>query len=191
MTDSLRLFIGMRLTPSRSLRRLIREVSYLGQAFKPVSPEQLHVTLKFLGEVELKRLPLLKQKLDLLRTQFSPQTLEVHGLGVFPKIERPMVLWCGIQPVNKDEPDKLTEMANWLSLELEELGFAPERRAFHSHVTLARIRRKPPAKFFELFKQSQDQDFGTTRQAEIELISSELNPTGAVYHTMHKIVLPD
>jgi len=97
-------------------------------------PEGLHLTLKFLGEVPSDRVLYVTAALQAL-DPFEKFEVEVRGFGFFPNAVHPRVLWAGLEP-----PAGLIDLARRVEAALERLGFAPEDRPFHPHLTLARFR---------------------------------------------------
>lgn len=106
------------------------------RGLSPVPPENLHVTVRFLGDVDEERLP---EVLGALRTGVAavpPGPAEVSGVGAFPTPARPRVVWCGVT----DTAGTLTRLEGAARDALLPLGFPPEDRPYHPHVTLARVR---------------------------------------------------
>jgi len=97
-------------------------------------------------------------------------------VGAFPNVRRPSVLWVGLQ-----NSETLGRIAADLNRELAPLGFAPEERAFQPHLTLLRIRTRPPDDFFALLSEEATTDFGTVPIDEVEYLQSELTPRGSRY----------
>jgi RNA 2',3'-cyclic 3'-phosphodiesterase len=141
-----------------------------------VRDEALHATVKFLGGVEESALPALRAAVaDAIGGAVAP-TAAVRGLGAFPNLKRPRVLWVGI------ECQPLTAIAAAIDRALEPLGFAPEARAFRAHVTLGRVNsmRNWSALEAPLQKHWRD-DFGTCTLAGLIGFRSDLRRDGAVY----------
>jgi RNA 2',3'-cyclic 3'-phosphodiesterase len=149
------------------------------QKVRWVRPENLHVTLKFIGEAA-------PEKLDAIHTTLSTvrysQPIEVHfqGLGFFPNERRARVLFVSIEA-----SPNLTLIAGDVDQGLEKLGFPRETREFTPHLTLARI--EPPGMPRELQAAVQKhaaREFGMLRTQEFHLIESKLKPSGAEYTTL-------
>ncbi len=105
-------------------------------------------------------------------------------LGAFPRAERPSVVWAGFESA-----DSLVRLAEQLESRLRPLGFTADRRAFHPHVTLARIKMRPPEDFFAMLKEHPATDFGTATIDAAELLQSELGPEGPKYTTLARVTL--
>jgi 2'-5' RNA ligase len=92
--------------------------------------------------VDATRVPEIASRLRSAASGVTPFTVEVGGAGMFPSVSRPQVLWVG---VGGDDRPRLLELAARVANELREAGFEPEKRAFHPHLTLGRLRRPPRA----------------------------------------------
>jgi 2'-5' RNA ligase len=141
-----------------------------------VTPANLHVTLKFLGQVAESRVAVLT---DALRAAVAGQRafdVAVRGLGAFPSPTRPRVLWAGLE----DATGGLTALGERVDACCGGLGFPRETRAFAAHVTLGRVRepRRQPALGEALARPA---DFGRLRVECVSLMRSELSPRGARY----------
>ena len=144
-----------------------------------VRPENLHVTLKFIGEVSPTKLDSIRSALSAIRSD-APVDLKFHGLGFFPNENYPRVLWAGL-----DATTNLTTLAGDIDGALESQGVARERRAFTPHLTLARI--EPPGLHEKLRAAIQDnraREFGSFQTREFHLIESKLKPSVAEYTTL-------
>jgi 2'-5' RNA ligase len=141
-----------------------------------VAADNLHVTLKFLGEVEDGRVDPVLEALRAAVAASEPFDLDVRGLGAFPSPGRPRVLWAGIDR----GAQALAAVAGRVEAALTRLGFAPEGRPFAAHVTLGRVRepRRDPALAAALVAGAR-RDFGTVRADCITLVRSQLSPRGA------------
>lgn len=160
-----------------------RNLELLLQLLKPKaqvswSPmDNLHVTTKFIGEWSKERLPELQSALEGARKR-GPMKISIRGLGWFPNPHHPRVLFAGIQA-----PEALQELAAETDQLCGELGIERERKEYHPHLTLARI-RDAETPLFEVKKAIADLpsvDFGTYTADRFHLYLSELRPTGSVY----------
>lgn len=176
MSQSIRTFIAIKIPSTPSLRRIGSKLESLGRAVKVVPSDRLHVTLKFLGETDPKSVPEIERANRLVVEKQSAFELAVCGLGAFPNRRRPSVIWAGLEPANV-----LVAIAEELNAKLELIGFPPEQRTFQPHLTLARIRSKPPSELFELLDQFDAEEFSHTTIESVELYQSELQPSGPQY----------
>lgn len=145
-------------------------------------PENIHLSLKFLGEVEESREPELRTALKQAVGTRRPLTLEITGFGVFPDYHRPRVLWAGITP----EPG-LELLQDGVERAFAPLGFPTEARPFRPHVTLARAARDArPRDFTGLEEILAGLEFGeTVTVAEVDLMQSTLQTEGPVYQVRY------
>ena len=163
-----------------ALRDLIARLQPECRGAKWVRPEAMHVTLKFIGEVDAAKLEPIGAA---LATVHSAQPVDMHfrGLGFFPNERRPRVLWCGVEA-----SANLAELAASVDRALPPLGVAAESREFVPHLTLARFRAEGNSQreFEKLVRAAEEiksYDFGATRETEFHLIESRLKPSGAEY----------
>jgi 2'-5' RNA ligase len=181
-----RLFVALQIPDSirNDYAALIDELRRLDVKAAPkkpkwVRPENLHVTLKFIGNTEPTKLNSIR---DALATVRSPQRIQLHfrNIGFFPNGNRPRVIWGGMEA-----SENLAPLANAVDQQIATLGFPAEERAFTPHLTLARL--DPPAIAPELrsaIERHVARDFGELHTSEFHLIESKLKPTGAEYTTL-------
>jgi RNA 2',3'-cyclic 3'-phosphodiesterase len=184
MSTTLRTFIAVPLNPGARLRPVIARLAAMGRAVKAVDAEQLHLTLKFLGDTEAVQVPEIAAAIRETVADRSTFTLHVRGMGVFPHARRPTVVWAGVEDVGP-----LVEMAGELERRLKSLGFPREKRAYQPHLTLARIRSRPPEDLAELLEQEHRTDFGAVPIESVVYYQSELQPGGAVYAPLETVEL--
>jgi 2'-5' RNA ligase len=164
----------------------LRAVESKSFAKKPrwVRPENLHVTLKFMGHVEPARLDSIRATLAKIHSE-GPVELRFRGLGFFPNARRPRVLWAGTAP-----SQNLAAIAGDVDASLAKLGIPAEQRAFTPHLTLARCE---PSGISEALRAAVERDsardFGELRTIQFHLIESKLKPSGAEYTTLQSFVL--
>jgi len=182
--DQIRSFIAIELPEEikRGLARLRGELEREEHTFvKWVDVEGIHLTLKFLGNIPLKRVAEITNAMEEATQGISPFHLEISGLGAFPDLKQPRVLWVGIG----GDIDKLSSLQQKIDSALASLGFAKEERPFVPHLTLARVRQGALSiqikNFGELvasanFKMSYSFEVGA-----ISLMRSQLTPRGAIY----------
>ena len=150
-----------------------------------VKPGNVHATLKFLGEIPEERLDDIHQGVKNAVQGMAKFTLNLKGLGTFPDMRRPRVIWIG---VDKGK-DNLAQMNERIEEELYKLNFPKEERKFSPHLTIGRV--KSPKNIQELMELVKKTDF-ETEDAEIKevvIMKSKLLPTGAEYTPMRKISL--
>lgn len=135
MTSPLRAFVAVEVAPEihAALVELKREFARSDAAVRWVRDEGLHATLKFLGSVRPETLSELRTRLAEALSACPALTVRVAGLGVFPNLQRPRVVWVGLE-----SPD-LPALARRVETAAAALGFPPESRPFHPHITLGRV----------------------------------------------------
>ena len=177
----MRLFVALDLPDAvrRALGDLIAQLKAKSRAARWVRPESMHVTLKFLGNVESRKLGPVRETLATLHSR-QPVELHFRALGFFPDEHRPRVIWCGIQAT-----PNLFELASATEQALETLGFARESRAFVPHLTLARINStKGVENLVRAADVLKSYDFGSARESEFHLFESVLKRSGAEYQKL-------
>ncbi|HXJ93336.1 MAG TPA: RNA 2',3'-cyclic phosphodiesterase [Terriglobia bacterium] len=148
-------------------------------------PEGLHLTLRFLGEIEQAQAASAIAAFQGLG-RFDPFKVEVKGFGFFPDPRRPRVFWVGLQA-----PASLTELAARVEAALEPLGFPGEHRPFKPHLTLARFDRpQSPAALAEATEGSSVRSFGQFEVSEFFLFESRLRLGGAEYFKLARFPAP-
>ena len=148
-------------------------------------PANFHLTLKFLGDVDEAKVAPIAAALERDLYPFSSFTINAKGLGVFPDLKRPRILWVGLIG------DELNVLASKVERVLIPFGFAAEKRAFTPHLTVGRWRQfKGSSKELgdEIAKWS-GHDFGRSNVGEVILFQSVLEPEGAVYRPLKTVAL--
>ena len=181
----MRVFVAV--NASREERaRLGQASSVLRDAGFPVRwvpTDNVHLTLKFLGEVSEERREELAAAVDGAVAGLGTVRMTVGGFGAFPSLRRPNVIWVGIE-LN----EQLETLQNRLESELAALGFAKETRPFRPHLTLGRTRRgASPSEFAGLDRLAQQISYRDCFEVRaVELMRSRLLPGGAVYDVIHR-----
>jgi len=156
---------------------------------KWVDPYSIHLTLKFLGSVNVDRINEITKVMEESVQGIPPLHLEVKDLGVFPSLSRVQVAWVGVS----GEVDKLSQLQQHLETNLARLGFAPESRPFTPHLTLARLRNQASLdeqqKFGQLIANTRFEATYTIKVDAISLIKSQLTREGAIYSRISLVAL--
>jgi 2'-5' RNA ligase len=146
----------------------------------------MHITLKFLGEVDEAAIPPIVDAARRAVTPFPALKLVIEGLGVFPNHEQPQVVWFGV----KGDTETLREMEKALSSSLAALGFPPEDRPFAGHLTIGRVRSgNARGKIARLVRQYHRFYIGDTVASQVALYESRLTMEGAVYTKLESFPL--
>jgi RNA 2',3'-cyclic 3'-phosphodiesterase len=176
-----RLFVAIAIPDvvRETIAGFLKDMRAIAPQTKWVRPDNLHVTLKFLGETDPQRL---NDIISALRSVRSPQpvSLEFRGLGFFPNEKRPRVLWIGM-----DSSSNLKTLAQDIDQAVHRLGFSLENKTFTPHLTLARFNTPGlPPSLAAAVKQYSSRNFGSLVAKEFHLIESKLKPNGAEYTTL-------
>jgi 2'-5' RNA ligase len=186
--EGVRAFVAVEL-PEAARLALGRLVEALRRAplerLRPVNPEGIHLTLKFLGNVAVSRLPQVMAAMDQAAARAGPMEVELRGLGGFPNLGSPRVLWVGIQ----GDTAQLRALAMALEERLVAAGFPAESRPFAPHLTLARMRDgatpEERRQAGETLQRLAGQEVAALPVTGISLMRSELRPQGARYTLLH------
>jgi RNA 2',3'-cyclic 3'-phosphodiesterase len=177
-----RIFIAIKIESSASFLKILEEIRTClnREKIKWVDPDNLHLTLTFLGDTEEILISKIKAALDNIKSvQFS---LEMNSLGVFKNINSPAVLWVGIMP-NKI----MTDIKNAIDLQLINIGLSLEARVFKPHLTIGRIKSITDKKNLEvLLKKFSNKNIAVQPVTEIILYESILSSEGPTYTIIHK-----
>jgi RNA 2',3'-cyclic 3'-phosphodiesterase len=177
----MRLFVALEIPRAvrDNLATLIKDLRTADPKARWVRPENIHVTLKFIGEASPEKVQFIRGALSGVHSELEVE-LSFRGLGFFPNVKRPRVLWAGI-----NASPNLQSLAGDIDGSLEKLGFPREQRPFVPHLTIARF--QPPRiheKLQSAIAQSSGREFGPLRTREFHLIESKLKPSGAEYTTI-------
>jgi 2'-5' RNA ligase len=190
--QTIRSFIAIELPEAvkTGLQQLQTELTLAQYSFvKCVSPEGIHLTLKFLGNISPQKVAEITRVMEQASQVVSPFQLHITEVGAFPNMRRPRVLWVGI----KGEVDKLTGWQQRIDEGLVPLGFAKEARPFTPHLTLARLRENcspgDRLHFGEMFAKAHVEVNYNFAVTSLNLIRSQLLPTGAVYSSLAEVKL--
>jgi 2'-5' RNA ligase len=154
----------------------------LGGDLKPVERENIHLTLKFLGNVTAAKLEEIKSALT--QVTFPPFSLEIKGAGAFPNLKRMNVIWVGVGE-GWSQVERVYEQTEKL---LHQLGFSRETRAFSPHITVARVKSGQKRDEIGAFLgHLTDESFGTFNVENVRLKQSILSPSGPKYSTLFEV----
>jgi 2'-5' RNA ligase len=165
-----------------------RELKSSRLQVKWVRPENIHLTLKFLGDIDPGDVDKIGRAMSAAAEGFAPFTLAVGSVGVFPGIKRPRVIWVGLN----GQIRTLMELQHTLAENMAAVGFPKEKRQFKGHLTLGRIREaiNPLAirRIIEEYSDLRSEDFTVDRTV---LFKSDLKPSGAVYTRLQQVEFHD
>ena len=185
MREVIRTFIAIELT--EDLQRALADVqaqfkrNRAARSVRWVAPENIHITLKFLGDVDADRMSDLRGALGDACVGIAPFTLTLGGAGVFPNTHRPNVVWIGA----RGQIEVATRLAQRIDDACAALGFVREERLFAPHLTLGRVKRDASPSERQLIGALMENAkigvLGEVRVERVSVMKSELKPTGSVY----------
>ncbi len=177
--ETIRSFIAFDIEEAEVLRELGNAQNMLaetGADLKLVKPENIHVTVRFLGDIRPRQVDEVHGEME--KTDFTPFSIEIEGVGVFPNLGHIRVVWAGI----RRGADELGEIFNQLEPRLRRLGFKPDRRGFSPHLTIARVRSgRNKSELVRRLKEMEDHEFGLIKAECLRLKRSILTPKGPIY----------
>jgi len=175
----LRTFVALEIPQESVLSELVSVQEELKRSqadLRIVGRENLHFTVKFLGEISLAKAREVDERLK--RLDFARVTVTVKGVGAFPNLWRPSVVWAGVSP---EDAGKVIPIAERVIATLRDIG-EQDNRTFQPHVTLARVKSaRNKQSLISILERNADHVFGTTVLTHLKLKSSELKPRGPIY----------
>jgi 2'-5' RNA ligase len=187
VSEHKRLFVGARVSVATAsslagaAETLARRARDAGIDIRWVAPTNYHVTLAFLGNTRVDAIAAVRDALVAAAAGTPQLKLRTARLGAFPHVDKARVVWAGVEDLDRDP---LAALARRVQDNLSALGFG-DRRPFHAHVTLGRVRETRPLK--EVVLPLAEQMFGDTRLDAISLVESETKSSGSAYREVHKI----
>lgn len=178
--NTFRAFIAVEIDDQtkQKISELISNLKKSDADAKWITEDQIHLTLKFLGNICEGDVQKISDALSGVSNNFNSFMINFSGIGAFPNLNHPAVIWLGVDK----GADYLKTLAEGIENELEKSGFAREAREFQPHLTLARIRS--PKNMPELARLAKKTDFISGNDVQIDkliLFQSRLSPKGAVY----------
>ncbi|TKJ30545.1 RNA 2',3'-cyclic phosphodiesterase [bacterium (candidate division B38) B3_B38] len=165
-------------------RKLMREVK---SSVKWVEVANIHTTLRFLGEVPEEKIEQLSKVLPKGGRGIAPFKINIKGLGAFPNLSRPRVIWVGMQA----QGNRMVQLYSQIETLVRDLGFTAERRAFSSHLTIGRIKQlRDQNEWVNAIGKRQELFFGEATVDCFYLFQSILKPQGPEYRKLKKFDLP-
>lgn len=181
----MRSFIAIELSDQirESLAQIQSHLKYSGADVKWVQKDNIHLTLKFLGEIDENKSQQIKAILDEIGKTTEPFDMGIKDIGAFPKIDYPRVVWVGL---DKGAAESKI-LAQSLDDALSKIGFQKETRPFAAHLTLGRVRSpKNKEALKEKITQYAVRSTLYERANHVTLYKSTLTPTGSIYTKLHE-----
>lgn len=188
--QTIRSFIAIPISPTvqKGMALMVRRLAGERDGIKWVPSESLHLTLKFLGEVDNREVPRVCEVLRQCCDGIEPFTLRFSGIGAFPDTSKPRVVYAGVV----EGGESLVAIVSGLEKELATLGFKPEPRDYIPHLTLGRTRggsRRGSPELQERLESHANQGLGQMDVDRVQLVASFLDKTGPTYQVMDTVDL--
>lgn len=185
MPEPIRSFIAFEIGSEEVLRRLAEAQEKLvktGADLKPVNPENIHITMRFLGNIQPAMVDRIHGEME--QVAFTPFDVEIRGVGAFPTIKYARVVWAGIQKGSEE----LRDVFDQLEPRLRNLGFKPDAKGFSPHITIARVRTgRNKAELAHCMNELADYQSGVLKAECLKLKKSVLTPNGPMYSTLKEV----
>jgi 2'-5' RNA ligase len=188
--QTIRSFIAIPVSPGvqSAAKRLINEFKSVDSGIKWVPTENLHLTLKFLGDVDNTEVHEVCKTIRSATAAIDPFELHFRGAGGFPNLEKPRVIYAGVD----DPTGQLVQLVADLETRLAGMGFKPEPRDYTPHLTLGRKRGsggRPDPALIDSIESYSDFELGELVVEEVLLMASFLDKSGPTYQVMDTIEL--
>jgi 2'-5' RNA ligase len=182
MSEKIRSFIAFDIANDLVLSRISSTQTLLRELnldLKIVDPQNIHVTIRFLGSINPKMVERIYEAMQSIN--FEPFHIQLYGLGAFPSLNYPRVVWIGIM----QGADQLKNIFNQLEPQIQALGFPKDPYGFSPHLTIARVRTgRNKVRLTEFVSKKVDFDLGIINADCLRLKRSQLSPRGPTYSTL-------
>jgi len=176
-------FIAIDIDSFQKIIQFENEIKNTDTIVKLVEPENIHITLKFLGDTDVDYIERIEEIIKESVKGFDTFEIQLKGAGVFPNQNYIKVIWIGI-----NNGEQIGTIASDIDDHISSLGFHKEKRRFSPHLTIARVKSaKNKEKIIELIEKYQEIEFGTIKVNSIKLKQSELTPEGPIYTTLKEV----
>ena len=176
----MRVFIAIEISKKEVLKKIQTFQKNVQIDAKPTKIDQIHFTLEFLGEIDQEKCEQVKDIIK--KISFSSFDISLKGVGGFPDLKNPHVIWIGI---DDNGAKKLISIANEIGMKLTELGFENEKK-FKPHLTIFRVKKKIND-ISVMMKEYQTVEFGTQTVSKIKVKRSVLSPKGPEYSDLLEV----
>ncbi len=184
MKKTLRTFVAVEISEPIRARatELIAALDGTATEVKWVEPHNLHLTLKFLGEVHQREIPRVCQAVELGAAQLAPFPLDVRGAGAFPNAARPRTVWLGAG----EGAEQMVRLHDRVEAALAELGYREEHRRFQVHLTIGRVRGGGMGivELGSLLQKQADFSAGKMTVERVTVFASRLTPSGPIHEVL-------
>lgn len=178
-------FIAIDIAATPQILTFEKEIAKTGADLKLVEPENIHITIKFLGDTDEKYIDAIEQSMKESIKGIKPFPIILRGTGVFPNQNYIKVIWVGIIDTGHIEP-----IAHAIDTSLASLGFKKENRGFSPHLTVGRVKTaRNKEKLLKVIEHYNDEEFTVQEVQSIVLKKSELTSKGPIYTTLREVRL--
>lgn len=178
-------FIAIDINVTPNILKFIKDITNSNADVKLVEPQNIHITLKFLGDVQEDKINDIEQIMKDSVKETEPFTIKLSGTGVFPNQNYIRIIWIGMKNVKKIET-----ISKNIDENLTQLGFKREKRGFSSHLTIGRVKTaKNKQLLLKAIENYKDLEFSTHEVNSIKLKKSDLTPKGPIYTTLREVKL--
>ena len=180
--SKLRCFIAIDIEDPVLIENIVRLqndiLSVQTTGIKMVEPQNIHLTLRFLGEISLSMVKEVEKILNSIT--YNKFYMSLEGVGAFPSIYNPRVIWIGVN----EGREKLRELHSMLEPKIRRLGIMPDHKSFEPHVTIARVKSRRRENLVSILKKVKEMYIGRMIVDNIRLKKSTLTPRGPIYDTL-------
>jgi len=178
-------FIAIDVNTTPNILNLLKDITNSNADVKLVEPQNIHITLKFLGDVEKDNIDDIEQIMKDSVKEIEPFTIKLNGTGVFPNQNYIRVIWIGIK-----DAEIIETISRSIDERLSQLGFKREKRGFSAHLTIGRVKTaKNKQLLLKAIEDYKDSEFSTQEINSIKLKKSDLTPKGPIYTTLREVKL--
>ena len=178
-------FIAIDINVTPNILNLLKDITNSNADIKLVEPQNIHTTLKFLGDVQEDNIDEIEQIMKDSVKEIEPFTLKLSGTGVFPNQNYIRVVWIGIK-----DAEIIEIISRSIDERLSQLGFKREKRGFSAHLTIGRVKTaKNKQLLLKAIERYKDFEFSTQEVNSIKLKKSDLTPKGPIYTTLRDVKL--
>ncbi len=185
MAGPIRCFIAFDINDDEVLRKLSntqRKFADTGADLRFVKPENIHITLRFLGDINPEIVSNIHNEME--KAFLASFDIKIRNVGAFPTIKYARVVWAGIQEGTED----LRQIFDKLEPCLRKLGIRPDSKGFSPHITIARVRTgRNKKELVQSLEEGRDYEFGVLRADCLKLKKSVLTPRGPIYSTLKEV----
>lgn len=178
-------FIAIDIKATQQITMFEKEISITGADIKLVAPENIHITIKFLGDTDENYINSIEQSIKESVFEIKPFPITLKGTGVFPNQNYIKVIWIGII-----DDGRIEAIGRAINKKLEPLGFKKDNRGFSPHLTVGRVKTaRNKDKLLSVIKNYQTVEFTVQNAQSISLKKSQLTPEGPIYTTLRDVPL--